>query len=160
VALLALLADLGDRIEEAWRNRVVDYSFVDQVQFVRNLVRPPQRAERESSNTTQPPFTLPWRGLASAAAGVVAYLLVRRLQQRERLHPAASFLARLEGRLAQLQVPRLEGEHLEELSTRLTRGHHPLAAPLEQATRRYLEARFGARALTDDEQRRLLDALR
>ncbi len=160
VALLAMLADLGDRIEEAWRSRVVDYSFIDQVQFVRNLVRPPERAEREGTSTTRAPVSVPWRGLASAGVGLVAYLVVRRFQRRERLHPAATFLARLEGQLAQLQVPRREGEPLEELTRRLTGERHPLAPPLEQATRRYLEARFGARPLPEAEQRRLLEALR
>jgi hypothetical protein len=129
------------------------------VQFVRSLVRPPERAEREAEATGHTPVTVPWRALASGTLGVLAYLVVRRLQGRVRPHPAATFLAKLEARLAQLQVPRLEGEPLEELSSRLTHSRHPLALPLEQATRRYLEARFGDRPLPPDEQRRLLDAL-
>jgi hypothetical protein len=93
-------------------------------------------------------------------AGVVVWLLFALLtRKRVVAHPAESFLRALEARLAAAKVRPAVSETIEELSQRLTRGGHPLAPAVEQATRRYLEARFGQRPLGQAERAALLAAL-
>lgn len=162
-ALLARLVDAYERLEELWRARVVDYSIVDQWNFVRDLIRPPRGAPTADDPTqpSTPATRTPARALVAAlAAGLLAWLLWRRFARPSaRVHPAASFLAELERRLDTLAVSRRADEDLEGLTRRLAREHHHLAAPLGQATRRYLEARFGQRPLSREERKTLLAAL-
>lgn len=162
-ALWAMLSDAYERMEELWRQQVIDYGFMDQLNFVRRLVRPPRRAsqplplEGQTEGLRAPGTAL---GLAGAALAVVLVLVVARLGRNRRpTHPATSFLERLEARLDNLQVARPPGETMEELSRRLRAEQHPLAAAVAQASQRYLEARFGGRPMTRDEERRLLAGL-
>jgi hypothetical protein len=97
----------------------------------------------------------------AAAAGLLAFFLWRRLfGPRRREHPASTFLTELEHRLDALAVHRNADEDLEALTRRLAAEGHQLAPPLQKATRRYLEARFGARPLSRDERRALLGELK
>ncbi len=160
-ALLSRLVDGWERLEELWRARVVDYSIIDQWDFVRGLVRPPRGASRdepsERAATSAPP---PRAVLAGLGAALLFFVAWRRLTRpRLAVHPAASFRAQLERRLQDARVVPEDGEELEDLARRLTREGHRLAQPLEHATRRYLEARFGQRPLAAGEAARLLAPL-
>ncbi len=162
-ALLSRLVNGYERLEELWRSRVIDYSLIDQIAFVRGLIRPPTAREvTAEAPEAQGARPLPLRRLAGAiAAGLVTLALWRRLARRreQRAHVAASFLAEVERRLDAAHLARAGDERLEELSRRLTAAGHPAAAALAQATRRYLEARFGRRPLAKAERRSLLRAL-
>jgi hypothetical protein len=88
------------------------------------------------------------------------WLLVRRGGRGKKpVHPAATFLAAVEAKLQVAQITKADTETLEELSLRLSSTAHPLAPALQKATRRYLEARFGERPLSREEQAALLGAL-
>lgn len=162
VALMARLVDLYEKLEEVWRSRVVDYSILDQVGFVRSLVRPPREQERTAEQPGGDSGPVPVRQLAAAiAAALVTFWIWRRLSRRldRRPHPAAAFLDEIERRLQRAHIPRQDGELLEELSNRLSAAHHPAAPVVAKTTRRYLEARFGRSPLTRGERKALLDAL-
>jgi hypothetical protein len=101
--------------------------------------------------------------LAGAAA---AWFAARRRLRRARASPrqiatseASRFLDAIERRLRAARVRPRDGEQLEELASRLAGSRHPLAAALQRASRRYLEARFGGRPLPPDERVKLLAAL-
>jgi hypothetical protein len=161
--VLAQLADVLDRLEEFWRSRVVDYSFTDQLQFARQLVRPP----RGASSRDDADFPggrgegFPRRAAAAVVAMVVTALAWGVLTRRRaaRPHPASTFLSKLEQRLAAANIPREAQESIEALARRLEVTQHPGASAVGRATRRYLEARFGARPLGAGEARALLDAV-
>lgn len=164
VALMARLVDAYEQLEELWRSRVVDYSLLDQVGFVRSLIRPP----REQAHDAELPDggggrgSVPVRQLAAAlAAGLVTFWIWRRVSRRldRRPHPAAAFLDEIERRLVRAHIARQDGELLEELASRLSAAQHPAAPVVSKTTRRYLEARFGRRPLTRGERRALLEAL-
>jgi transglutaminase-like putative cysteine protease len=163
-ALLSRVVDAWERIEELWRARVVDYSIIDQWTFVRNLVRPPRGSrddgaepEAATSVTRRPSSRALLAGLLAAGLFFAAWRRFTRPRAPE--HPAATFLARLERRLAEAQVARREGEDLEALAHRLSAEGHRLAPGVAKATRRYLEARFGQRPLTRAEEAQLLAGL-
>lgn len=164
-AVLSKLIDAYERLEELWRNRVVDYSLVNQWEFVRKLVRPPANAAEDDDEPSKGGSAgrtrTPTRAIfVAGAAGLLALFVVRRLTRpAARRHPAQGFLTEVERKLEVLHVPRRSGEDLEALSRRLQGEHHRLAEPLGRATRRYLEARFGQRPLSKDERRALLAAL-
>jgi hypothetical protein len=149
-------------LEELWRSRVVDYSFTDQLNFVRQVVRPPRGATRdaETRETTQLRVE-PRKLVASIIAMVVVALTLSLLSRRreERPHPATTFLTNLERRLTAAHIERHEREDVEALAKRLVQDHHPLATAVGRATRRYLEARFGKLAMSAGEARALLDAV-
>lgn len=155
----ALIAQGWERLEDWWRARVVDYSFQDQLSFMRSLARPPPVAQTESPTSPSLPAASTARaaliivGLAMLGAGV---WLARR--RRERPHPAADFLTELERRLEATGLD-VRSQPLEELSRQLSLARHPLAAPVAQACRRYLEARFAGRPLTPAERSSLLAGL-
>lgn len=162
IAALARLIDLYESLEEYWRKRVVDYSLIDQVGFVRDLVQPPRGQRTDDAHPEATGGTVPFRQVLGALAAVVLTWLVwrglsRRLAQRP--HPATSFLTEVERRLSRAHIARQDGEGLEELSRRLSSRRHPAAATLQRVTRRYLEARFGARPLPSAERRALLHSL-
>jgi protein-glutamine gamma-glutamyltransferase len=164
-ALLARLVDAYERLEEFWRSRVVDYSIMNQWEFVRQLIRPPANASRDDDEPIKggqgSAERTPTRAIfAAIAAGLLAFLVWRRLTAASSgKHPAVGFLIDLERRLEGLQVKRRAGEDLEALAQRLRAEQHRLAAPVGKATRRYLEARFGRRPLQKEERKALLAAL-
>jgi hypothetical protein len=163
-ALMSRLVDAYERLEEAWRAQVVDYSISDQWEFVRQLIRPPANASSGSDEPEEkkgPITRTPARAIfAAIGAGVLAFLVWRRLTRfSSKDHPASGFLADLDERLEALKVARRSDEDLEALSHRLRVERHRLAEPLGKATRRYLEARFGKRPLTREERKSLLAAL-
>ena len=163
-AIFAGLVDAYERLEDLWRARVVDYSIINQWDFVRQLIRPPGSSAADDDGpepgqaSTQKTPTQAIFG--AVTAGLLAWLLWRRVTGPASLrHPASGFLTQLERKLDGLQIHRHAGEDLEALSHRLMAEQHRLAVPLGRATRRYLEARFGARPLSKDEGRNLLAAL-
>ncbi len=160
-ALLAQLIDAFEQLEELWRSKVVDYSIIDQWQFVKQLVRPPagSKANENEAPAERPTTRTPTRAIFGAiVSAALVWLVWRRFSRVERSHPASGFLTELERRLDTLKLRRRD-EDLEALSRRLVSEHHQLAAAVSLATRRYLEARFSDRPLTPKERRSLLDAL-
>lgn len=161
-ALMAKLIDGFERLEELWREKVVDYSIIDQWQFVRGLVRPPKNAKPDDDDPTvgAPQTRTPTRAIiAAVGAATLVWLVFRRLTRKTRPHPATSFLVDVERRVDALTLRR-RGEDLEQLSRRLTEEHHRLASAVATATRRYLEARFGTKPLDAKERRLILETLR
>lgn len=158
-AVWAVLADAYERLEELWRQRVLDYGFMDQLGFLRTLVRPPRSSATGSPAGPDAPDRarpLPWRLLGLALLVPAALLLRALLTRRPSRHAATSFLERLERRLARVGVGRQALESVEELSRRLSAERHELAPAVARATRRYLEARFGGRGLSRAEEAALL----
>ncbi|MFY0567977.1 transglutaminase TgpA family protein [Archangium lansingense] len=157
--LLESLISFYEAIEQAWRSSVVDYSFRDQMNFMRNLSRPPQ--EPEDKERTQLPPLRAW--LTAALAGAAVYWTWRYLSKRKPRSPvleATRFVDAVERQLATVGVRASDGETLEDVSARLTREAHPLAPAVSPLTRRYLEARFGQRPLQPGESARLLKELK
>jgi transglutaminase-like putative cysteine protease len=147
-------------VEARWRSAVVDYSFRDQLDFARTLVRPPRSRSGEATPSRLPPLRA-WA--AAVVAGLVAYGAWRGLARflaRERPHEATRFVDAVEAQLASARLEREEGETLEDLDARLAREGHPLSAALSPITRRYLEARFGGRPLLQGEATTLLATLK
>ncbi|MFT3708284.1 MAG: DUF3488 and transglutaminase-like domain-containing protein [Archangium sp.] len=162
--LVARLVDAYERLQEMWRARVVEYSIIDQWNFVQGLIRPPAGASRGSNRDDDPdlPTTkTPTRAIVFAlVAGVLAWALFARLtRKRNRPHPAADFLAALEKRLTEARITFRPDEDIERLPARLEREKHRLALPVARASRRYLEARFGGKPLGADERKALLAAV-
>ncbi len=160
-AALGWLTRQYEVLEALWRQSVLDYSFWDQVELARSLVRQPASTQSSSqrSFTDWRPST---RELAAGLSFVLAYLALRRVLRRERRAPATAathFAAQVEAVLARRGVALDEGEDLELLAARLEREGHELAAPLREATKRYLLARFGGKPLLPGEGRALLAAL-
>ncbi|RKH31851.1 DUF3488 domain-containing protein [Corallococcus praedator] len=159
--LLEKLLALYEAVEGRWRQSVVDYSFRDQFELASKLVRPPRRPAEATSTSSRLPPARAW-----VTAAVVAFLvwrlgrIVARWPRRALRLEATRFLDRVDAQLARAQVQRLEGESLEDLTPRLAREGHPLALALTPLTRRYLEARFGGRALREGEAEHLLGTLR
>ncbi|RKH17775.1 DUF3488 domain-containing protein [Corallococcus sp. CA047B] len=159
--LLEKLLALYEAVEGRWRQSVVDYSFRDQFELASKLVRPPRRSAEATSTSSRLPPARAW-----VTAAVVAFLvwrlgrIVARWPRRALRLEATRFLDRVDAQLARAQVQRLEDESLEDLTPRLAREGHPLALALTPLTRRYLEARFGGRALREGEAEHLLGTLR
>ncbi|WP_223645429.1 DUF3488 and transglutaminase-like domain-containing protein [Corallococcus sp. EGB] len=161
--LLEKLLAIYEAVEARWRNSVVDYSFRDQFELASALVRPPRPppGARESAAPSRLPPPRAW-----ATAAVIAFLVWRvgrlasRWTGRAPVLEATRFLDRVDAALQKAHVPRFEHETLEDLTTRLAREGHPLALALTPLTRRYLEARFGGRALREGEAEHLLATLR
>ncbi|MFZ5442943.1 MAG: transglutaminase TgpA family protein, partial [Myxococcota bacterium] len=162
-ALLAKLVDTWERLEELWRSKVLDYTIIDQWTFVRSLIRPPTGTSPDVEPSARQPLpstkTPVEAGLVALGVAMLVFFAWSRLSGRRSVHPAANFLAQLERRLAAAGVQFQPGEDIEQLPQRLAREHHPLARAVAAASRRYLEARFGGRPLSADEQKRLLNAL-
>lgn len=157
--LLAWLANSYEWLEDWWRQRVVDYSFSDQIDIARNLVRPPSSGARGSLPSL--PGAAPTLLALGAAIGV--YVVVQRLARRgkrQKPHAVAGFLDDIEARLGRAGIAKLPGEAIEELTARLNEVRHPIAPALHRATRAYLHARFGGAALSAAERAQLLSALR
>jgi protein-glutamine gamma-glutamyltransferase len=106
----------------------------------------------------------PLRAFAvAAAAGGLAYALYRallRYRPPSPRHEATRLLEGVERVLRSARVGPDGDEGIEELTLRLRAQGHPLSPPLEAATRRYLEARFGQRQLSPGERQALVSALR
>jgi transglutaminase-like putative cysteine protease len=159
-ALLQALTSFYEALEARWRSAVVDYSFRDQLDVARALVRPPRRPGGEESPSRLPPLRAWGAALVAGLGAYAAWRVLARFLDRERPHEATRFVDAVEAQLAAARVQRLEGETLEDLDARLTREGHPLSPALTPVTRRYLEARFGGRPLQQGEASRLLGDLK
>ncbi|OJH38834.1 transglutaminase [Cystobacter ferrugineus] len=157
--ILESLVSFYEAIEGIWRTSVVDYSFRDQIDFMRGLSRPP----RDPSSPERPsgPPARAWWTAGLVALGV--YGLVRYLSRRPRrpsMGEATRLVDAVERQLTRAGLPPRDGETLEDVSARFTRDAHPLGPTLAPLTRRYLEARFGQRPLESGERARMLEDLR
>jgi transglutaminase-like putative cysteine protease len=162
-AVLEWITTAWARLDGLWRSQVVDYTFQDQLDLARSLVRPP----RGSASSTEEPGSAsarlpPVAWLAAAAVGLGVFAAARFLSRRrgDRAHPASNFLDQLERALRKAGIAKLEGEAIEELSARLVGSKHPLGPAVEQATRAYLFARFGGAPVAAAQRARLLAAIR
>lgn len=155
--VFAALVRLYETVEEWWRSAVVDYSFIDQARFARDLIRPPRNAPESQAG---PRSLAPW--MIAAAVALVAYAFwrfPRRQRTAAERTEATLLLEGLERLLARHQLRVEAGEGIEELSSRLEAQAHPLAPTVQRATRRYLEARFGTRPLSPGERQHWLDTV-
>jgi hypothetical protein len=158
--LIAWVTSIYEQLEELWRSRVVDYSFQDQVELARSLVQPPGGASQSRFKVP----TLPglWPTLAALGSAIAVYLAVTRVLPKgahPRRHAATGFLEQIETRLSRAGIARLPDEPIEELTSRLAQGAHPIAPALAKATRAYLGARFGGERLSTSARAALLAAL-
>jgi transglutaminase-like putative cysteine protease len=158
--VLQRLLSFYEALEARWRSTVVDYSFRDQMDVARALVRPPRGREKDDAPSRLPPLRAWGAALVAGMGAYAAWRLLARFLARERPHDATRFVDAVESLLASARVQPLEGETLEELDARLTREDHPLSPALAPLTRRYLEARFGGRPLEQGEAARLLGTLK
>ncbi len=156
---LESLVTLYEAIEARWRTSVVDYTFRDQLNFVRGMVRPPKQRGAEEQRTRLPPARAWAMALVVGAVVYAAWSFLSRRGARTPVHQATRFVDAVERQLARAGIRPLEGETLEDVSARLAREAHPLAPTLAPLTRRYLEARFGQRPLLSGESARLLQEL-
>ncbi|QRK06907.1 DUF3488 domain-containing protein [Archangium violaceum] len=157
--LLESLISLYEAIESAWRASVVDYSFRDQMNFMRDLSR--SRREPGKEQRTRLPPLRAW--LTAALVGAAVYWTWKKLSRLKPRTPALEatrFADAMERQLATVGVGSRDGETLEDVSARLTREAHPLAPTVSPLTRRYLEARFGQQPLQPGEASRLLKDLK
>ncbi len=155
------IARLWEQIEQWWRTRVLDYSFSDQLNLARSLVRPPRSAVESDPATESGPVGDQRRSLGLAVLVIGALLAIVWWRRRGRTpprHPASAFLDQIEARLRARGID-VDAAPLEELTAVLRARNHPVAVPLAAACRRYLEARFAGAPLSADERTRLLSAL-
>lgn len=155
-AILEWLATRYEELEALWRAKVVDYTFQDQVDLARALVRPPQ-----SRGGSGPSLPSREAMLSALGAGVAVFLVVRLLGRRRspKAHPVASFLDEIEKALKGAGIARLEDEPLESVAARLSGAGHPKAAAVRAVTRAYLGARFGGEVLSRERKSSLLAQL-
>lgn len=157
LAVLEFLSGLYAEIEARWRSSVVDFSLRDQMTFAQKFVRPPRQRGKGSSDL--PPLRA-WAAALLVGAGVYAvWRVLSRRVPAARPHEATRLLEAVERQLLRAGVRRREDESFEDLAARLKRDGHPLAEPLAPVSRRYLEARFGGRALHSGEAEALLRGL-
>ncbi|MCP3144450.1 transglutaminase TgpA family protein [Pyxidicoccus xibeiensis] len=159
--VLQQLLSFYEALEARWRSAIVDYSFRDQMDVARSLVRPPRkRGDPDAPPSRMPPLRAWGAALLAGLGAYAAWRLLSRFLERERPHEATRFVDAVEAQLASARIDRREDESLEELDARLTREHHPLSPALVPVTRRYLEARFGGRPLRQGEAEQLLGTLK
>jgi transglutaminase-like putative cysteine protease len=150
-ALMTWLTELYEAIDSRWRSAVVDYSFRDQAGALRRFFR-----EDGRSSMRLPPLR---EHVPKLAALLLAIVVARRLLRLRPERGPTALLTAAERALLEAGVSHPAGEELEELSARLTESAHPLASPVSNLRRRYLEARFGHVPLRSGEARELLGAL-
>jgi len=146
--LLSWFLGAYERLEVRWLSGVVDYSFADQVTFLRGMGG---GASQRRGLQAHLPRAAPLAGLGALVlgAGLLWFLWRRREDEAGRLGGALHRLLAAAGLLA-------PGQWLEELP----RAPQAVPTPVRRAVARYLEARFGTRPLQRGERRALLDAAR
>ncbi len=155
-ALLEWLTTRYEELQALWRRTVVDYTFQDQLQIARSLVRPPKSA---TGTPLRGPPREAWIAAALAALVVYAAWRLSTRPARRKRHPASGFLGRIEDRLRTAGVAVQDEEPLEELVHRLEEAHHPVAPAARAASDAYLAARFGGRPLDPARQAALLKSI-
>jgi transglutaminase-like putative cysteine protease len=157
--VLEKLISFYEAIESVWRTSVVDYSFRDQMNLVRDMSRRQPREPGEERSRLPPARA--WGMAALVGAGVYGvWTYLSRRKPRAKTLEATRFVDAVERQLATVGVRPRDGETLEDVSARLTREAHSLAPTVSPLTRRYLEARFGQRPLEVGEAARLLEELK
>jgi transglutaminase-like putative cysteine protease len=163
-------ADLVDKAQAGWLQKVIDYSIRDQVEGVSGLAQ----AVGGMLTRLHGGGGLPWKRILSAA-GVLALAIwvARRLWEggrpaRARMDRRLSAEARdavklyraLLARLKKRGIQKRPGQTPRELVAELRSKRRPETAVAEEVTERYLAARFGGRPLGPAEQSRLRRAVR
>jgi transglutaminase-like putative cysteine protease len=145
--LLSWFLGAYETLEVRWLTGVVDYSFADQVSFLRGVGGGSLRRGGLPAHLPRVPLA----GLgALGLSGLVLWLLWRRRDDEAgRLGGALHRLLARAGLLA-------PGQWLEELP----RGPEAVPGEVRRAVARYLEARFGTRPLRAGERRALLHSAR
>jgi protein-glutamine gamma-glutamyltransferase len=145
--LLAWFLGTYETLEVRWLSGVVDYSFADQVAFLRGVGGSPGR--RPAMARRLPTPILASVGAAALVSVLLFFLWRRPVDEASRLGDSLYRLVARAGLLA-------PGHWLEELP----RAPNAVPAPVRRAVTRYLEARFGKRPLQRGERRALLDGAR
>ena len=151
---LAWLTPLYDFLDVRWRTWVVDYSFKDQAGLARSVAQPAWGLRLKLPK-------LNWQQLGMVAAisiGITACLLAAVRRRRKPAHAALDLLERIERALRGVGL-QFAKEDLEGATQRLVAEGHPITRELLPITRRYLEVRFGGRALWDGEAASLVHRL-
>ncbi|MGO9831568.1 MAG: transglutaminaseTgpA domain-containing protein [Myxococcaceae bacterium] len=146
-ALLSWLLRAYESLEVRWLNGVVDYSFADQVTFLRGVGGHSLRQQRLVA-----PVRWGWLGSFGALPVGALVLWWLRRPKPDEARKLGEGLHRLASRVGLLP----SGRWLEELP----RGSLDVPEPLRVAVARYLEARFGARPLAPGERQALLERAR
>lgn len=157
--VLGWLSHGYDLVDAWWRSTVLDYSFKDQLDFLREVSRPSRsRPEVGASGQTS---RRTWLLVGAAAIALYAAWRWRRRRRRSAPEHAATGLSvAIDQALETAQAPRPDGAELADWVRRVTDRGHPLGPALTRTTRRYLEARFGRRPLGTGEKERLIAELR
>lgn len=152
------LARVWDQVDAFWRIRVVDYSIRDQAAALQRLF--PNRHRGAPSPTRAAPRLGGWLSALAAGLGFFAFVWLVRTRPAPSRHREAIRLRERAERLLERsgRAPRPQ-EEWEERVRRLERERDPACASLAVLNRRYLEARFGRRALRRGEARGLLVGL-
>ncbi len=158
-ALWSRVLGLYEEVESAWRSRVVDYSFQDQLGFVRDVVT--WRAKRAAAAQHTSTDFGSAKVFFAAFASLLVFFTIRYLMQKKGVakHPATAFLSRLERTLAEKKALSGTSEHIEETVQRLALDQSPLAEPVSLAVRYYLETRFGSRPRDTAKEKALLTGI-
>lgn len=159
-AWAARLARAWDEIDAFWRTHVLDYTARDQLRAMKQLTHHHRPHPGGPSPSRAWPLLRALLGLVLGALGLFALGSLFRARPAPRhIREAQRLRAQTEQLLAHHALAPASPDALEEWSQTLTRQHHPGAPALTAITRRYLEARFGARALRPGERRALLRSL-
>ncbi|HLT30449.1 MAG TPA: DUF3488 and transglutaminase-like domain-containing protein [Myxococcaceae bacterium] len=161
---LTWLVDRYEALEERWRNSVVDYDIRDQWAFLSGMLSDRERHDVLAGEVVE---ARPRRALGMGLGAFFGVLLLgwilERRVRRPRSDPATRFHHRLRRTVQRdptIGAGLARGVPIEELARRLRQTDHPAATPLDDAVRRYLEARFGSRPLGAREASQLLQRLR
>ena len=169
-------------MQHRWSKWVIDYNLDRQIELFSSVgeMFSRDRAAQQGNQTVEPP-RLSWRMLAFVASSVVVLLLVMRALRRRApsLRPESKLYLRLrrayarEGWDDEALLPASGPLRVERFARRarapnlsalewvaaLRRAGAPAVDAAERVTRRYLDARYGARALSAEEARALDDEI-
>jgi protein-glutamine gamma-glutamyltransferase len=144
-SFVAWLLSAYESLEVRWLNGVVDYSFADQMAFLKGVRSTPARSQKTAR-------ALPKPLLFGLSGGLLAALLLY-VGWRYRTDEVSRLGTGLHQQLVRTGLLG-EDEWLEQLP----KGPSAVPESVRRAVGRYLEARFGALPLVRGERRALLDA--
>jgi protein-glutamine gamma-glutamyltransferase len=167
------LALLVDALRMRWLKHVVGYDVASQMALAEKVRRGwlGLLGEPGEPGRMRMPRWAPWAGAGAAvlAAAIFAFVRRRRLfvrragggsSDRRDTGEATLLYRALDRRLGRLGLARAPSTTPFEHSASLRSAGSPLAAPVEEITTRYNEARFGGRSFAPGEAERLRRAIR
>ena len=172
--VLAFVRDMVEAAAQRWDRNVVGYDMGQQVSLLR-AVRNRYSSLKSNSRVASTMLASPRRALLSVlglllVVGGAVYWLRRRRQPRAKLTPPSEVETRqretaelyraLDAALALRGAPRPSGTPPLTHARGLASLGHPVATPVLRLTERYLRARFGKEAFSNDERREFLREVR